>query len=59
VPEAFISIFAWSVIFHLTTNSGMYIMPEGCNIDAARHRDVDSYIWAREFDKPKKKSVRI
>jgi hypothetical protein len=26
----------------------MYVMPEGCNADAALLRDTDSYIWAYE-----------
>jgi hypothetical protein len=28
--------------------SGMCVMPEGRNADAALHRDTDSYIWAYE-----------
>jgi hypothetical protein len=43
MPEERINIFAYSKVFCLTTlNSGMYVMPEGRNSDAAVHRHTDS-----------------
>jgi hypothetical protein len=43
-----IYIIAYSLLDLMKWNSGMYVMPDGRNTDAALHRDTYSYIWAYE-----------